>query len=193
MIRTACLATVLLVSTSLALAEINTVEVEFPADINWVQVTEQSDADTYLREWIPSGAPVEDSDWLIVEQKFSLEKRTSARRYIRTMMNLARDACTDVRYNGPEKITVEKYKTYWARVICAKQHDKPYGAITELRVIAEGRTVFVVTSELRTAPTSVAGAIHFGDEDSIKTFFERSEKSAMLARESVRIIEHTDP
>lgn len=189
--RIGILFAVLLISTPQAIAEISKVIVDLPNDVDWVKVSDHSDGDSYLREWIPSGASIEDTSWLIVEQKFPLKKKTSAKRYIKNMMKLAQSACTDVRYNGPEKLTVEKYKTYWVRIFCAKQHDKPYGLVTEQRVIVEGKTVFVVTSELRTAPSSVAGVFTLGVNESFEAYLERMEKSAAVARESVRII--SDP
>ncbi|MCY3749898.1 MAG: hypothetical protein OXG54_00710 [Gammaproteobacteria bacterium] len=186
--RIGILFAVLLISTPQAIAEISKVIVDLPNDVDWVKVSDHSNGDSYLREWIPSGTSIEDTNWLIVEQKFPLKKKTSAKRYIKNMMKLAQSACTDVRYNGPEKLTVEKYKTYWVRIFCAKQHDKPYGLVTEQRVIVEGKTAFVITSELRTAPSSVAGVFTLGVNESFEAHLERMEKSAAVARESVRII-----
>ena len=184
---------VLLVHTPQVIAEISKVIVDLPNDVDWVKVSDHSDDDTYLREWIPSGTSIEDTSWLIVEQKLSLKKKTSAKRFIKNMMKLAQNACTDVSYNGPKKITVEKYKTYWVRIFCANQHNKPYGLVTEQRVIVEGKTVFVITSELRTAPSSVAGVFTLGDNESPKAYFERLKKSAFVAIESVRIIADPGP
>jgi len=186
--RIGILFAVLLVYTPQSIAEISKVIVDLPNDVDWVSVSDHSEGDMYLREWIPSGTSIEDTNWLIVEQKISLKKKTSGKRYIKNMMKLWQSACTDILYNGPEKITVEKYKTYWVRIFCAKQHDKPYGLVTEQRVIVEGKTVFVITSELRTAPSSVAGTFALGVNESFEELLERVEKSSTVARESVRII-----
>ena len=191
--RIGILIAVLLVYTPQVIAEISKVIVDLPNDVDWVKVTDNSNDDMYLREWIPSGTTVEDTEWLIVEQKFLLKKKTSAKRYIRKMMKFAKAACTDVLYNGPEKIAIEKHKTYWVRIFCAEQHGKPYGLVTEQRVIVEGKTVFVITSELRTVPSSVAGIVAPGENDSPEAYFEKLKKSATLARESVRIIANPDP
>ena len=191
--RIGVLFAVLLVYTPQVIAEISKVIVDLPNDVDWVKITDNSDDDMYLREWIPSGTTVEDAEWLIVEQKFLLKKKTSAKRYIRNMMKFAKAACTDVLYNGPEKIAIEKHKTYWVRIFCAEQHGKPYGLVTEQRVIVEGKTVFVITSELRTAPSSVAGTFVLGKNESFEALQERITKSAALAREFVRIIANPSP
>lgn len=194
MVRTTLLIAMLLASSPCALAEISMIELDLPHDIEWTKVNEQSDADRYLREWIPTGATLEDPDlWLIVEQRFALERKTSAKRFIRNLMNNWRASCTDVRYNGPEKIKVETHNTYWIRVFCANQHNKPYGSISEQRVIAEGKTVFVVTSELRTSPTTVAGVFSFEEDGSAREFWQRFAKSTSVTRESVKIVERPKP
>ena len=185
--RTGLLIVFWLAQVPLATADIRSVAVALPADVDWVSVSDRSDGDTYLREWIPSGSTIEDADWLIVEQRLSLTRKRSARRYLNTMMKLARKACTDVLYNGPEKIVVENHQSYWGRVFCAKQHEKPYGTITELRVITDGTTVFVITSEIRTAPSSAAGTFSLTDKESAQALFEKLKQSAFVARESVRI------
>ena len=178
----------LLAQAPLAKAEISRVSVALPTDVDWVKVSDDSDGDTYLREWIPSGSTVADTDlWMIVEQRLPLKKKTSSRRFLNTMMKLAREACTDVLYNGPEKIAIENYKSYWGRIFCAKQRGKPYGTITDLRVLAEGTTVFVITSEIRTPPSSVAGVFSVtGSSQTIKAL-QKLKKSALVARESVSI------
>ena len=88
--RTGLLIVVLLARFPLATAEVRSVAVALPADIDWVSVSDRSDGDTYLREWIPSGSTIEDADWLIVEQRLSLTRKRSARRHLNTMMKLAR-------------------------------------------------------------------------------------------------------
>lgn len=187
----------ILLAVSLACApqvygEISQVIVDLPDDVDWVKATEHSDDGAHLREWIPAGTTFEDTDWLIVEQKLLLERRTSAKRFIKDMMNLAKSVCTDVLFHGPEMLKIGNHKTYWGRVFCAEQHDKPYGSIIEQRVIVEGQTVFVVTSEIRTAPSSAAGVFALEDDEPPDALFERIYKSTAVARDSVRIIEsHT--
>ena len=172
----------------LAAAAIDRVVVDLPPDIDWVQVMNQETSDGYQREWIPSGTSVENTDWLIVEQKFQAPKRTTANRFLKTIMRLVRRACTDVTFNGPEKIVVDGHRTWHARAFCAQQHGKPYGTVTDWRVIAEGKTLYVATSELRTPPTPVAGMFSFKGDETIGAFMHKIEKSAAVVRESVRII-----
>ena len=162
------------------MADIGELVVDLPAEVEWTMVIDEATDRTYHREWIPAGTTVEDTElWLIVSQKFDLEKRRSARRFLIDLRKRARTACTDIRYNGPEKIVlekhaldkyhldgvpkkfVEKYRSYWGRFFCAEQHGREYGTVTEQRVFAHRNTVFVVTSELRIPPSIYAGVFRF--------------------------------
>ena len=193
------------------MADIVELVVDLPAEVEWTMVVDEATDGTYHREWIPAGTTVEDTElWMIASQKFDLEKRRSARMVLRGMRDLARTACTDILYNGPEKIVlekhpldkyhldgvpkkvvekvVEKYRSYWGRFFCAKQHSREYGTVTQQRVLAHRNTVFVVTSELRIAPTSEAGMLPFDTADNVAAFLKRMEASSRVVHDAIRII-----
>ena len=161
------------------------VTVTLPEDKSWVEITNQSDGDQYLREWIPDTETIVSTPWLIVEQKFLLTKKVSAKKYIQVMFDLAREACTDVLYNGPDKIKSGKHTTYVGRIMCAQQKGKPYGTFTDLRVISDGLSMFVVTSELRLAPSEVAGTLASEDVLELQSFMNLQGVSARFVRDSV--------
>ena len=190
-----------------AMADIGELVVDLPAEVEWTMVIDEATARTYHRAWIPAGTTVEDTElWLIVSQKFDLEKRRSARRFLIDLRKRARTACTDILYNGPEKIVlekhpldkyhldgvpkkfVEKYRSYWGRFFCAKQHGREYGTVTEQRVFAHRNTVFVVTSELRIPPSIYAGVFPFDTRDDVAAFWKRMVAAAHVVRDGVRII-----
>lgn len=171
-----------------AIADIDVV-VELPPQVDWIQANNVSDDDNALREWVPSGKTVENTDWLIVEQKLKPEKKTSARKFIRWMHRLFRDACTNVKINGPKRVDSAKRKTYWSQVICAKQLDKPYGTVSMQRVIAEGDIVLVVTSELRTSPSEVAGTFAFDSPEDASNLWNKIRQSSEFVLESVHVLE----
>ena len=161
------------------------VTVTLPEDKEWVEITNQSDGVQYLKEWIPDTETIESTPWLIVEQKFLLTKKVSAKKYIQIMFDLARDACTDVLYNGPDKIKSGNHTTYVGRIMCAQQKGKPYGTFTDQRVISDGLSMFVVTSELRLAPSDVAGTLASKDVSELQSFMNLQGISARFVRESV--------
>ena len=187
------------------MADIVELVVELPAEVEWTMVIDEATDGTYHREWIPAGTTVEDTElWLIVSQKFDLEKRRSARRFLIDLRNRARTACTDLLYSGPKKsvterhmpplysgpkkIVLEKFVSYWGGFFCARWHGEVYGTVTEQRVFADGKTIFVVTSELRIAPTSAAGMLPFDTEDSVVAFLKRMEASSRVVHGAIQIV-----
>jgi hypothetical protein len=189
-------ATIFLISAAWSFSalagEVSGVGFELPGQRSWVQVTSQDSEAGYLKEWVPEGSDVQTTDWIIVSQKLPLGKRTSAKKLLKTMMNLSRQTCTDVLFNGPEKIVTNKEKTYWGKIMCAQVVGKDYGAFIDQRVIVEGKDAWVVTSELRTEPTSVAGQLEFGRDaalakKSIEEFMVKLSASARFTREGIDI------
>lgn len=177
--------------------EVTDVQVLLPESDTWNQITSDESAAGYTREWVPDGRTGEDTDWIVTVQKLPLERRTSARKFIRTMLQLAGGACTDVKYNGPERIVVDGKKTYWARIMCAEIPGRGYGTFTDQRVVTEGATAYVVTSELRTAPTSVAGVLRFSEnaDGSVmqpEVFIARVSESGTFTREGVTLCREGD-
>ena len=192
------------------MAEITELVVDLPAEVEWTMVMDEATANTYHRAWIPAGTTVEDTDlWLIESQKFDQEKRRSARRFLIDLRNRARAFCTDLIHLGPEKIArgkrlhgerlygvpkkivLERYRSYWGGFFCARWHGEDYGTFTEQRVFAHGNTVFVITSELRFPPTSVAGLFPVDNPGDAAVFMKRIEASSRVVREAVRVI--SDP
>lgn len=119
-----------------------------------------------------------------MEQKFLLGSSVSAESFIKRMFSLARNACTDILYNGPEKMISEGHETYVGRFMCAQQKGKSYGTFTDQRVVTQGNEVYVVTSELRLPSSIKAGVLSFPKDqfNEMKPFLERQEVSARLVR-----------
>jgi len=166
---------------------LKSISLTLPVEREWVKITNQSDDDQYLREWIPGTETIEAATWLIVEQKFLLKKKVSAKKYIKTMFDLALEACTDVLYNGPDKIKSGKLTTYVGRIMCAQQKGKSYGTFTDQRVISDGLSVFVVTSELRLPPSEVAGTLASKEVSELQAFMKLQGISAGFVRRSVNL------
>jgi len=162
--------------------------VELPSGHEWDLVTDTSQDGQYLREWIPQGSTLSNTDWIISEQKLKTGN-TSSKKFIKLMFSSARKACSDVRYHGPTEIITKAHSTYVGVIMCAQQIGREYGSLTYQRVIASGTDVFVITSELRVPPSSVAGVIEFPNDqtDSTKRFFERQNASGELVQNSISI------
>lgn len=188
-----------------ALAGINELVVDLPAEVEWTMLVDEETDGTYHREWIPAGTTVDDTDlWLIVSQKLDLEKRRSARRFLMDMRKLARTACTDLLYHGPKKsvtkrhmsslysgpkkVVIEKFTSYWGGFFCARWQGEEYGTVTEQRVFADGKTVFVVTSELRIPPTREAGMLPFETRKAVAAFLERMQASSSVVHDAIVIV-----
>lgn len=181
---------VIFISHSVFAAKVASVNIQLPVNVEWQQISDQSDDRQYLREWIPSDKTIDDTNWLIVQQKFSLENKISAKNFLKRIFSLAEEACSDVKYNGPEKIKTEKITTYWGRFMCARQNGKDYGTFTDIRTISDGKTMYVITSELRIPPTSVAGIMSFGkdvDMGVIQQFMTLQGQSSSFTRKNVSI------
>ncbi len=161
---------------------ITTIKVNLPDTTKWVQITNKSEANQYIREWVPEGSSGVDTKWLIVEQKITTSSSVNAKKYIKTIMALAKHACSDVLYIGPEKIEINGHDTFAGRFMCAQQKGKSYGTFTDQRVAVQGNEVYVVTSELRTPSSPKAGTIAYGEIADIHAFVEQSELSWNFVR-----------
>ena len=168
--------------------EITGIEVELPQE-NWEQVTNREATGQYIKEWVPSGKTPFDTNWIITEQKLPLQSKISAEKFQKGMFSLARQSCSDVLYNGPQEINVNDHLTSVGRIMCAKQNSKSYGTFTDQRVVIQGLTAYVVTSELRMPASSKAGILAFGEDQvsEIKEFMELQGKSSSFVRKSVSV------
>jgi hypothetical protein len=180
-----------LVSQALYAADVSRVKVVLPEGTEWVAATDQSDGNQYLREWLPKGMTFDTTDWMIVEQKLLLPRKASAREYLIGVFSGAKSVCTSVKFNGPESFSADAVDSVVGRFMCAQQNGKPYGTFTDQRVIVDGKFVYVVTSELRTPPASVAGNLSFGPSqlDKMRDFMQRQALSASTVRSSVSLCE----
>jgi len=182
----------LLFYAKVGVAQISQVQIDLPTGTNWTLANEQSDGDQYLREWVADGQTVKQTDWLIVEQRLALERRTSPKNLLKSMMKAASQACANVKLNGPDLLRSDGTRSFVGRIMCSHQNGKTYGAFIDQRVFVEGTTAFVVTSELRTPPTSVAGTLAFDDPETAMAFFERAKTSARFVREQVSACSKAD-
>ena len=165
------------------------VSVELPKQLEWVVVSDRSDNAQYIREWVPKGEDPLTAKWLITEQKLALGSKTSAEQFQKQMFVLSKQSCTDVSFNGPQEMVVNGHKTSVGRIMCAEQVGRPYGTFTDQRVIIDGSTAYVVTSELRIPKSPKAGVLAFGKEQlgEMKEFMSMQGISAKLVRESVDV------
>lgn len=168
---------------------ITSVKVFLPEQYNWEQITNNFGDNQYIREWVPPGSTGSDTKWIIVEQKFVVESPVSAKEFLIIIFTLAKDACTDILYNGPEKIDVEGHETYVGRFMCAEQKGMSYGTFTDQRVAVQGNDVYIVTSELRVPSSPKAGILSFQEnqQDELQTFMAMQELSANFVRDFVTI------
>jgi hypothetical protein len=161
--------------------------ISFPANIQWVKVTDQASGGTRIREWVPSGRTADDTNWIIVQQVFTPRNPVSAKSFLENMMKGAQAACVSIKYNGPEAIALEGLDSYWGRTFCSQVRGRSYGTITEQRVVSEGNRLHVVTSELHLAPTATAGGYSFSGQAALDEFKAMTDASAILARRDVHL------
>jgi hypothetical protein len=165
------------------------VNVELPKNIEWSVVSDRSDNLQYIKEWVPEGENPLSATWLITEQKLTLGSKISAEAFQKQMFSLSRQSCTDVLFNGPQEMNINGHKTSVGRIMCATQHGKPFGTFTDQRVVVDGTSAYVVTSELRMPASQKAGVLAFGKDqlDKMKQFMELQGVSSKLVRESVNV------
>jgi len=169
-------------------APIVSLKIDLPFSVDWTQITNQSDGRQSIREWVPAGSSGAQTDWIIVEQKLAVPESATAQKMLSTMFETARGLCTDVLYNGPERLDVEGHETWVGRTMCAQQRGNPYGTFTDQRVTISEGFAFVVTSELRVPSSPKAGVIAMSNADSsdVQKFVEKQTMSARFVRSSVR-------
>lgn len=182
------LSIIILMSNTAFAADILSISIQLPSNLDWQQITDEENETQYMREWIPAGMDISGTNWLIVEQKFTLDRKTSSKNFIENMLFISKSKCTDVKFNGPEKLKIKGLTTHWARLMCAKVKGSDYGTFTDLRVISSGKTIYVVTSELRIPPSSVAGVMSFdNDLEKIREFMTTQSISSSFVRKNVEI------
>ncbi len=174
---------------------ITSVNITLPNTNKWTQITNQSDGNQYLREWVPMGSTGLNAKWLIVEQKFILGSNVSAEDYIKRIFSLARKACTDVLYNGPFELNVSGYETSVGRFMCAQQKGKNYGTFTDQRIVTQGNDAYVVTSELRLPSSIKAGVLSFQKDqlNEMQSFMKYQVASTKFVRNAVTICSNGMP
>ena len=91
-------------------------------------------------------------------------------------------------YTGPKKAVIEKLASYWDGYFCARWQGEEYGTVTEQRVFADGKTVFVVTSGLRVPPTREAGMLPFEARKAVAAFLERMQASSRVVHDAIQIV-----
>ncbi|WP_394132695.1 hypothetical protein [Shewanella maritima] len=168
--------------------KITGISVDLP-ESNWVQVTDKEASDQYIKEWVPNGKTPFDTNWIITEQKLPIHSKISAEQFQKSMFSLAKQSCSDILYNGPQEINTNDHLTSVGRFMCAQQKGKPYGTFTDQRVIIQGLTAYVVTSELRVPAASKAGVLAFGKDkiDEMKEFMQTQKKSSGFVRQSINV------
>lgn len=165
------------------------VSVELPKQLEWSVVSDRSDNTQYIKEWAPKGEDPLTAKWLITEKKLTLGSKISAEQFQKQMFVLSKQSCTDVSFRGPQEIVVKGYKTSVGRIMCAEQVGRPFGTFTEQRVIIDGSTAYVVTSELRIPKSPKAGVLVASKfkPGELKKFVSMQFASAKFVRESVDI------
>jgi len=172
---------------------ISSVDLQLPTDVKgtWVLANDESDGEQYMKEWLlirKPGESFESTDWVISIHKLKVSKRTSSKKFLSNTMRLFKEFCTDVRYVHPKKIKVEKLKAYVGLSMCAQRHGEPYGLHSNQWVLSDNHNIYVVTSEIRTPPSDVAGVHSFsGEKHKINEFFAKTAKSASVVHEGIQV------
>ncbi len=163
---------------------ITSIKLMFPKSVKWTQITDKTQGDQFIREWVPEGSTGDDTKWILVEQKFDIGHPVSAKDYIESMFNLARGACAGIKYNGPKEMDAGGHDAYVGRFMCSQEKGKNYGTFTDERVIAQGNYVYVITSELHLPPSPRAGVLTFpkGHVADMMAFMGRQGLSAQFVR-----------
>ena len=159
-----------------------------PQQEKWIQITDKLGEGQHLKEWIPQGSEIESTEWLIADQRFTLGKKSTAKRYIKTIFQLAKKSCTSTLYNGPEQSEIDGVDSYHGRIMCAKRIGTEYGTFTDIRVVVNGVNVLVINSELRIPPSSVAGTLSFDDPIEIGRFMQVTAASWKFIREGISLM-----
>lgn len=168
---------------------ITSISVKLPDTNKWFEITNSSKGNQYIHEYVPAGSTADHTKWIIVEQKLILDTPMSAERYIDTIFTLAKGECTDILYNGPEEAKISNHDSYVGRFMCAEQKGKSYGSFTDQRVITQGNTAYVVTSELRVPISPKANVLIFSKDQlgELTAFMKRQSVSASFVRNAVNI------
>ncbi len=163
---------------------------DLPPGVEWVQVEDRIPDTRGRRVWIAAGTTVDTTPWRIEEKRVDVENNTLPTDLVEQAFGSAAANCSDVKTSGPETIDTQGLATAWGRVICAHHRDKDYGSFTDHRVVVHGSVAFMLTSEVRTPPSPMAGALAFGNDAPDRRaaeFFDRLQASDTMTKDSVRI------
>ena len=172
-------------------AETGEIVMEMPEGTEWTKLPKQTMGESYERQWIPAGSDPVDAEWTIIEQRLGLAEPKTAEEVMAIMQGMSRDGCRAVKFDGPYQVDTAIGQGVRGRIYCAQQLGKPYGTVTDQRIVVDGTTVFVVTSVLLTPPSSVPGQFTFESEAESDALGKRLARSSDFVRESVRIAEES--
>ena len=168
------------------------VVIDLPDDIEWTSLLDAAQPSIgliYIREWIPEGTTAADTPWMIVEQKFASEH--NAKGFFEVLHDGFRQACGHVVFDGPHEIDVDAGGAAWGRAFCPLVPGGTHAAIVDQLVVADGESMFVVTSELRLHDFEILDPFDFASPP--EALKEPLENSAAFIR-SVRVVERSgDP
>lgn len=164
---------------------INDINLKLPTSIKWKLVTDKSDQNASLKEWIPNETNLQSTEWIIVKQSF--RNRSSASSFLNSVLKAAKSKCADIILNSRKQLDLNEYESYTARFVCSEQIGRDYGTVTDMRVISDNSKVFIITSERRLPPTEKAGLFRFSSPLEIVDFSKKNEESEDFIQNSIEL------
>ena len=162
------------------------IAMDLPEEVAWIALRDQTIGPSIGRTWVPAGSGPEDSEWLVVEQRFVLDEPRTVSDAVAVLRDLARTACTAVEFDSPEAVDTAVGEGVVARAHCAQMAGRPYGVVTDQWIVVDGAMLFVVSSDVRTPASPEAGTFGFGSVVS-GALGERLSRSRDFVRKSVRL------
>ena len=124
---------------------------ELPKIEKWTKINESNNGNNYTREWALKNGSKVNYDWVIIENKITLDKNTPSMTLAKSSLGLLKSSCENYTIYPPKhnRLTPYKNKPYLSYdssifgIICSKYKSKKYGSYTHQRFISNGKVAYI--------------------------------------------------
>src|SRR4030095_3766812 len=138
-----------LVAGTTAAGEERLVAPLYPGPPPWSEVTNQSNANSWIREQIPRDQQLESYRDILTIQGFPKRPGMTPASFLRGVFASAQNACEAIRVNGPVEKTEGGHRVAYAQVYCGRQRGQSFGVNMLFKVIEGGDRIYAVNRDFR--------------------------------------------
>lgn len=155
----------------------------------WKNITDMTNAQMLMREWIPADQNIDDIHDIITEQH--LFRPMVPAQFVKNMFQLVGSRCTNLRVNGPVQHVENGFAVAYAQIYCSRQKGTDKDVDIFVKAIAGTKAFYVVQYEIRRPAdkNGIGGIVQFsGDQlEAMKALMARQAGANKFLGEQVKL------